>query len=362
MKKNIALFFITGFLIFIASELTVRIIDWRNGHSFWSNAHRNFLIRETKPVLPYRIYGWNLYEKINEKQFIVSVHGERYPFKKPDNTFRIVTFGGSTTKNFVDGVHYPILLERRLQERYPGKHMEVINVGNSAYTTTHSLTILMFDALSWNPDLIIVSHNINDLLNAYFPDLTPDYSNQYGSKFYLPQYKNRLTFINASLGWSSFYWFLRERVGDLLSDAGYHNQGPYRRASYGNEPPELATHLFKRNLETFAVVARSNNIPIIFGTQPLEPSEKYFDIALRVRPFNKLVTYPLHNELLNHHRRFNKIIKEVAREQKEYIIDNNASFNGDPSYFVDFVHYNKKGLEFLAENYATFIITHSMVK
>ena len=28
------------------------------------------------------------------------------------------------------------------------------------------------------------------LLNAYFPNLVPDYSNQYGSKFYLPQYVN----------------------------------------------------------------------------------------------------------------------------------------------------------------------------
>lgn len=362
MKKNIALFFITGFLIFIASELTVRVIDWRGGHHFFSNAHRNFLIRETKPVLPYRIYGWNLYEKINNEQLIVSVHGERYPFKKQDNTFRIVTFGGSTTKNFVDGVHYPLLLERRLQERYPKKHIEVINVGNSAYTTTHSLTLLMFDALSWNPDLIIVSHNINDLLNAYFPNLVPDYSNQYGTKFYLPQYKNRLTFINASLGWSSFYWFLRERIGDILSDAGYQNQGSYRRASYGNEPPDLIRHLFERNLKTFAAVARAHAIPVIFGTQPFEPSEEYFNIALRVRPFNKLVIYPLHEELISHHRRFNEIIKKVAQEEKEYLVDNAALLNGDRSYFVDFVHYNKKGLEKLAENYAAFLIAHNMIK
>lgn len=362
MKKNIALLLITGFLIFIVSELTVRIIDWRSGHSFWSNAHRNFLVRETKPVLPYRVYGWNLYRVIDGQRYIASVHDELYPFKKPENTFRIVAFGGSTTKNFVDGVHYPLLLERRLQERYPKKHIEVINVGNSAYTTVHSLTLLMFDVLSWDPDAIIVSHNINDLLNAYFPNLTPDYSNQYGLKFYLPQYKNRLTLSNALFNWSSFYWFMRARAGDLLSDVGYKNAGPYRRASYGNEPPELIQHVFKRNLETFAIVARANAIPVIFGTQPFEPSEEYFDRALRVRPFNKLVTYPLHEELIAHHRRFNEIIKEVAREKNTYLVDNAASFNGDRSYFVDFVHYNRKGLEKLAENYATFIIAGNMIK
>ena len=362
MKKNIALLIVTAFALFIISELSVRVIDWRGGHSFWSNAHRNFLVRETKPVIPYRIYGWNLYKTIGGEQFIVSVHGERYPLKKPGDAFRIVTFGGSTTKNFVDGVHYPLLLERRLQERYPEKRIEVINVGNSAYTTIHSLSLFMFDMLSWNPDLIIVSHNINDLLNAYFPHLTPDYSNQYGSKFYLPQYKNRLTTMNALFGWSSFYWFGRERIGDFLSDIGYKSAGSYRRASYGNEPPELIKQLFKRNLETFAAVARAHAIPVIFGTQPFESSEDYFDIAMRHRPFNGVVIWPLHTELIAHHKKLNEIIKEVALEQNEYLVDNNASFNDDPSYFVDFVHYQRKGLEKLAENYAAFIITNNMVK
>jgi hypothetical protein len=79
------------------------------------------------------------------------------------------------------------------------------------------------------------------------------------------------------------------------------------------------------------------------------------------KPYNDIVVYPLQDEFVSHHRYYNTIIEEVAAETKSFYLDNDAILRGETDYFVDPVHYTRKGVEQLADNYANFIINHNII-
>lgn len=342
----------TFMVLFVFAETGIRMIDWYRGHGFISNNYRDQMERELS-VYPYRIFGWDMYREINGVPYIASVHGELYPFTKPENTFRIVAFGGSTTRQEVDGVHYPLRLQQLLQERYPEKHIEVINVGNDAYATTHLITLLAFDVISWSPDFIILSENANDLSVGYFPqDYLPDYSNKYGNEFYLPQYEKRFTVANVLFHESSSYWFLKGKV-DMLFSTQNNREAP--RKSYGAQPPRNTENLFRRNVTTFVSIAKKYNIPVVLATQPMNSdAAEVWDFILRGRSYTDVAVFPPFEEHRLHHQRFNEILKEVAAKEGVYTLDNDAAFGGDPKFFIDTIHYTKEGIEKLASEYAKF--------
>lgn len=352
-KKNVLAFFLSLIFIFLLTEVGARIFDRLHGQDFLDNK-----VRASRTIIPFRMFGPDFYAEKDGIKYISSRHQELYPLKKSENTFRIVAFGGSTTQNFIDGVHYPLVLERLLNARYPQRTIEVINVGNSAYATPHSLILLELDVLSWDPDLVILSHNFNDLLVSYFPDFAYDYSNKYKTPTFLPEKGN----ISALVEWSRLYWILKSRLEALSYKIADFNEDVYLRRSYGKDPPEKGQLVFRRNLKTFFAIALSRRIPVIFGTQPLEPSEEYWSRHMRYKKYNDIVVYPLHEEFILHHRTFNKIIKEVARETGSLVVDNDAIFAGERAFFTDLIHYTKEGVEKLAENYYDIIVSRGFIK
>ncbi len=351
--KNVLLFLGTLLFLLVLSEIGARVFDRLHGYDFLSNKER-----AEKPIIPFRMFGPDFYAEENGTRYIVGRWGERYPLTKNSNTFRIVAFGGSTTQNLVGKEHYPLVLEKLLQERYPKKHIEVINVGNSGYSTPHFITLLSLDVLSWDPDLVIMSENVNDLLAAYFPNFAFDYSNKYSAQSFLPTD----SLAHKLFGWSRFYWVLQSRVEALTYRLDDARGGIYQRRSYGNEPPKDAEEVFKRNLLTFVAIAKSRSIPVILASQPLETSEEYWDRHMKYKEYNNIVTYPLHKEFVAHHHRYNKIIQDVARETHSYFVDNDALFAGDKKYFADFVHYTKLGVEQLAKNYFDYIVSRGIIR
>ena len=174
MWKGVTAVLVTVIVTMAAGEVALRLYDVAHGRTFAGKAPK---------VRPYRIFGVDLYGRDGEKLFVQSRHGERFPFVKGEDTFRIVTFGGSTTANnhaySTAGIHCPLVLERLLQQAYPSRKIEVINVGYEGYATTHSIAVLAVDVLSWDPDLVIISHDFNDLETSYFDHFFPDHSHKF---------------------------------------------------------------------------------------------------------------------------------------------------------------------------------------
>ena len=362
-KANFILSIMTLVVIYFIGEIAVRTRDALKGHNFFSNEFRDELSINKHNLIPYMIFGHKLYVKKGNEIYISSCHNELYPIKKPDNTFRIICLGGSTTINEYAyskyKEHYPLVLQKLLSEKYPNKKIEVINLGFGAYSTAHMLILLELDVISWNPDLVIVSENHNDLTAYVYPDLTLDYSNKYGSDHYIePTYLKNFTTLNALFRWSSFYWFLKEKW-----DKVFHRTEviPTVRKSFGNEPPELSKYIFRRNLKNIYNIANAWNIKILYATQAQLDNKESTDY-LPTTGRNDGEVWPLQSEFILHHNMFNKIIKEVANSTGSHFLDNSSLISNHPKYFIDDLHYTKSGVEILARNYFNFIISNNLIK
>ncbi len=356
-------------IIFLLGELGVRTFDWKHGYGFFSN-HRNILLRPLRePIRPFRTFGNDLYTEKDAKKYIVSTHKELYPLEKEPNTYRIVALGGSTTQNFIEGSHYPKILQEKLQNTYPGKKIEVINVGHDSYATPHMIILLALDVVSWQADLLIISENVNDLTAGYFKNFTLDYANKYSNQAFIPynKYLSYFTAPNALFQWSSFYWFVSNKIEVLQDkmDRRQQEKNPARFPvrSYGMALTPEVESVYTRNLRTLIAIAKIHNIQTILGTQPLAEFKEYQEQPFRYNTkYGDAVLYPKAEEFIAHHHRFNDLIRITAKETLTLLADNAIFLHGKKEYFTDIVHYTQPGLEKLSENYYTIIVRNNLIQ
>ena len=364
LKHKIILILISIIGTLMVLEIGLRIYDVFKGRGFFSD-YRNEIAEPMKPIIPFRTFGFDMYKEEDGQKFISSRFEELYPYEKPEGTFRIVCFGGSTTENSYQqkrtGKHYPILLQNMLREKFGRDNIEVINVGFSAYSTAHSLVVFELNVLDWKPDLVILSHNINDLTAMYWPGFSPDYANKYLDPFFnIPDYKDRYTLANTMFQHFKVYWEIKRDINKVKRH--FEKQKPLNRKSYGDKPNPEFQKVFERNLASFASLGKENGIEVLFGSQPLCSEEEYFEDHFMEKPYNNVVVYPLHSEFINHHKAYNESMKKVAEKNGVWFVDNNEVMKDDTKYYIDSVHYTELGLEKLAENYCNFLLNKKIIK
>ena len=357
IRGKIALSAISITLTLVLAEVLVRVADHRSGIGFWGDKG-NPLAQNPPRVLPFRTFGFDPYRTVDGEERISDTTRRQFPLQKKAGTFRIVCFGGSTTAQQIGGVDYPRILQKRLRSRAARTDIEVSNAGNASYTAAHSLILLSLNVLSWQPDLIILSHNINDLTALYFPEFRGDYWNKYlAPELSAPDFRDRFTWNNVLFQRSRLYWLLSRAVGTRgFRDLDSRGRS-IRRAPYDEALPERGAYVFRRNIESFIALARSRDIPVMLGTQPHESSEEYFVRHMGYKSYNDFVVYPLHEQHLEYHARYNQVIRDVATEFGVGLVDNEKTFNGDRKFFMDHVHYTDEGLYRLARNYAGAVMT-----
>lgn len=354
MCKNITVLICVTLFCLLGLEIATRVHDMSYGVSFFSN-NRNLLRHYNKrDIIPFRTFGRKHYEFEDGNIVLVGSDYQRFPLEKHPNALRIVTFGGSTTysgrKNKPD---YPVRLSAELLKRFPYKKIEVINVGYHSYTTAHSLTLLNLDVVSWNPDIVILSHNINELLSIYWPSFVFDYSHKYSHPNYTDQnYDNPFSTTNALFQHFQSYWWIKSKFATLPLLATIKG---ITRKDYLHDIPKIATDVFRRNLLAFAKRARDEGIEVIFATQPHQDDQDFFDLHWGAKSYNDDVTYPLHETFVKHHRVYNEIIREVSRASGVKLFDAWVDMGSDRLLFSDNVHYSNKGFDKLVQGYADFI-------
>lgn len=338
---------------FLTLEIATRSYDAMRGRGFFSNFRD---LHGSRGFKPYTMFGFDLYADLDGEKCILSRHGEPFSLKKPERTLRIVAFGGSTTENQVayvsTGNHYPKLVQEKLRNATGRQDIEVINLGKSAYSTLHTLINLEMNVVSWDPDLIIVSHNLNDLLTSYWPDFEVDYSHKYFTDHYLPRFEKQYATHNRLLACSQFYCAMQPRFETWIQPKSF----PICRESVGNSPSNEIQQVFARNLKSIVAIAKQHDIEVVLGTQPLEVSEEMFVKHMAHKKYNSVVTYPDHDEFVNHHKAMNQILRQVSEDLGCGFVDANAALAGETQYFLDFVHYTPKGVQKLADAYADYLL------
>ena len=92
--------------------------------------------------------------------------GPEFMKNKPDNTYRIIAVGDSTT--FGTGVTYentwPIILEKKLQNLSKSKNIEVINTGGGIAMSLKQSKLIKEKLVDYKPDLIIAFGGQSDMI------------------------------------------------------------------------------------------------------------------------------------------------------------------------------------------------------
>ena len=98
--------------------------------------------------------------------------GAGFTPQKPAGVFRIACLGDSATFGWSvgDDETYPYELEEFLEERHPGLHFQVLNLGVTGYTSLQGRELFLGEAAAFAPDLVLFAFGPNDRLPALQSD------------------------------------------------------------------------------------------------------------------------------------------------------------------------------------------------
>jgi hypothetical protein len=289
---------------------------------------------------PFLVFGprldWQILNKPNPDSAYFNTQGFRtreLVGPKAPGEFRIITLGGSTTEDVwtEDGLHWPLWLERQLGAA--GLTARVYNAGMSAYTSAHSLVRLEFDILDYQPDLVIVMHNINDLVVNYYAAVAGQpVDGHYRAPYTSKRFTGDVDDSNVVLS----------RLAHSL------------RARLRGTPPDLEVPAdyaidrglghFRRNLRNMHAIATASGSAIVFLTMPVcEAEDAYRQV---VRDGRKRFSAPLPESFERFKREFasyNQAIADVSTAAGASFVDMHGLLGGAEEWFSDFVHYNGAG-------------------
>ena len=100
---------------------------------------------------------------------------------KPPNTIRVAAMGASSTYGYENRDHetYPVQLEQLLAERYPGRRIEVLNLGLPQARLSNILALARAELAALEPDVVLFYEGFN---NAVMPRAREDASLAYRVK------------------------------------------------------------------------------------------------------------------------------------------------------------------------------------
>ena len=274
--------------------------------------------------------------------------------------FRIVTLGGSTTRNlhFPEQYNYPYKLQKLLQKRYPADWIEVLIAGMEWYTTKHSLIHYVTYCNQWHADLVVVMHAVNDLYRSFAaPEYTIGPYNDEWSHFYGPA----IDAANAPT-------FERYLLGKLTGSLGW-----YQTVRAVDYPLERYASLSPFDTHLCAIVhyAKSDGAAVLLITQPSlykDVMSQKEEAALRFgKSFCVTVRDRFHRDyagprsLLGAMNAFNERTREIAASNQVLLLDADHLVPKNLANFIDDVHYTEAGSSLLAELVAVRIADSGMI-
>jgi len=268
---------------------------------------------------------------------------------KPNNVYRIICLGGSTTEG--SGLNnYPSKLQKMIHEKYPDKNIEVLNAGKYFYNTEHFIIQYLFNLKEMKPDLILMCEAINDIFVSF---TMPPFS----SKPYRDDYGHFYGFLGTLRYQKSFENFLGEF---FFADF----RQPKLEAVYFND--FKSKNSFRRNLETIIEIAKCSGTALIVSTQAHCYSRNNdSDDAVLCFSDSYLINdkqYADEKSYYDAMELFNGIIRETAEKHSVPFIDQYPAFKGKRTLFTDSVHMTDAGHELKAKLFFDKIVALKLIE
>jgi hypothetical protein len=336
-----------------------KILQYKNrGIGFNYNLpHRAITLREYRPLMQEWLEAWKEDQQSDTlvvKKYLMRIDNDGFiePSKKYTNPDMSVVFlGGSTTEcRFVDEEHRFPYLAGVLLEQQTGIKINSYNAARGGNNSLHSLDILLNKVFPIQPEIVVMLHNINDLVLLLYES---SYWNHNPSK--------RVIFdINKEID-ANFYKIIRDKYIPNLA-AAMRNFDKSLRSLYKSDKKssdEFANirgkHLtvdksamvdqFEMNLQSFIYLCKARNIVPVLMTMPSRFKEKPDQIVLDTFK-NVSLDYSQFRELFD---LFNKSILKKAHENNIMVIDLATEIPQESEFMCDVVHYTDKGARKIAD-------------
>lgn len=156
--KKIKLFLYILLVSLLLLELSLRLSGWHENPSIYDEiADPDIRWIHTAG---FEGNAFLTYVKINSKH----LRDYEYPYKKPKDSFRIISVGECTAFGHSVSLDesFPKQLEMILKRNESLKHYEVINAGLVQYNDLQKVKFVEKYGLMYNPDLIIFSHDLGN--------------------------------------------------------------------------------------------------------------------------------------------------------------------------------------------------------
>lgn len=148
------------FLLLLLLELLARVA--------WPQVERDPYIGlrgRTSALTRHEVGGEQVFEFTHPNSYKVAGAGATFAVRKPADTIRVMTFGGSANAGWPHSPphRWTDYLAHALQRAYPGKRFEVINLGAHA-CASYRVRMIFDDAIAAAPDVIVIYSGNNEFV------------------------------------------------------------------------------------------------------------------------------------------------------------------------------------------------------
>ncbi|MBI5045042.1 MAG: SGNH/GDSL hydrolase family protein [Candidatus Levybacteria bacterium] len=281
--------------------------------------------------------------------------------EKSSDTYRIFVMGGSTVENATVSYEQNLvrLLEKKIQQKYKDKKIQVINAGNSGYTSEHSLIQYLFHVRDFDPDMIILWQGINDMYYscdtiATIGSYRDDYSHYLGvvwplvRSYYDPKPVISVNIQGVDIATNLFSTILYSDIRNYISDIKINADKP----KYITIKDFPSIRSFERNMTYFTKIVQMDGIKLVLASQPYLyrtdlPNSKNWIVGSACGEKKHL--YPDNASLVAGIESFNAVSEKISKEYGVSFVDIESHIPKTSTYFVDDVHFTKKGNEKVAD-------------
>ncbi len=280
------------------------------------NNKRHIKLRELEPNQDLIRTPVKKFETLEYKQYHLRTDQDgiiqpSFVHKNPD--LQMFFLGGSTTEcETVDEEFRFPYLSGRLLEKNLNIKVNSDNAARSGNNSLHSIDILVNKLLPYNPDIVLMMHNINDLSTLIYEG---SYWND--NKFISP--------IDCA----------HKKSRNAPADDEWKNSIWQRKVITDTKEQERIAEEFRQNLELFINICRARKIIPVLLTQP--------NLVVKDPDFTTTRGADLDVVYKKLYAKFSQIIKQVGAKENVLVIDLENAVPSDKKYIYDVVHVNKEG-------------------
>jgi lysophospholipase L1-like esterase len=274
------------------------------------------------------------------------------PVPKPDDTYRVVCEGGSTTFDLLapdDSATWPARLGMLL-----GPRADVVNAGFPGWTSLESLVSLETRDLDLQPDLVVVFSGVNDLQPAGHVPFAPDYT--VGHAEILPRVTGVVPVPLPLVSRLVFVEWLRGRLKARDAQEGREGYTPsyeWKGGPKRDDIPAEAVAVYERNLRSTIAVASAHGARTLLVAQAarIRAGHEVADLAW-LEGWTPGLTATGYLAGL---ARYNAVAKKLGDEGLALFLDPFVAGNFTDAHFQDPVHFSPAGSDLFAKTLAAFV-------